>query len=92
MFTATERLREGGGNSDKLQKRACNICKTETETETESCVICIVKLLRATKAACRFAKYQRRCVIKISSREATAAKMFTGLQVKREREHVISTN
>jgi hypothetical protein len=29
---------------------------------------------------------------KISSREATAAKMFTGLQVKREREHVISTN
>jgi hypothetical protein len=61
MFTATERLREGGGDSDKLQKRASRFCKTERETE--SCVISIVKLLWATKAACRFAKYQKRCVI-----------------------------
>jgi len=33
MFTATERLREGGGDSDKLQKRACRFCKTQRERE-----------------------------------------------------------
>jgi hypothetical protein len=35
----------------------------ERERERESCVISIMKLLRATKAACRFAKYQKRCVM-----------------------------
>jgi hypothetical protein len=35
MFTATERLREGGGDSDKLQKRACRFCKTQRERERE---------------------------------------------------------
>jgi hypothetical protein len=35
MFTATERLREGGGDSGKLQKRACKFCKIHRERERE---------------------------------------------------------